>query len=299
MSPTSLCDLRESPRKLLSPILNANLAFVGRSIDEHLGWLAQRGLRPGTIDQRRRALHRLHQWLDPTHLLSASRADLEAFIARQIRSVASRAGEISHLRAFYQWAFDRDMIAADPTRQLVRPRLPRRLPRPMPDADFARALELAPDDIRPWLYLAGYGGLRCCEIAPLAGTDYLRTQRVLMLREMKGGDEGAIAVSPDLAEILDPLPTFGIWFPRLDGNPGSLTAASVSERANRFLHSIGIDSTIHSLRHWHGTQVLRATGNLRVTQEALRHKSPSSTAIYTLIEMDELAQAVAQLPRVI
>jgi integrase len=53
----------------------------------------------------------------------------------------------------------------------------------------------------------------------------------------------------------------------------------------------------HQLRHWFGTNVLRAAdGNLRVAQERLRHASPASTAIYTPVEDKDRTLRVMRLP---
>lgn len=160
-----------------------------------------------------------------------------------------------------------------------------------------RALDLAPEPIRTWLALAAYGGLRCCEIAQLRGEDYVRGQGVLVIREEKGGDTGVVSVGPVLAEILAAMPQSGWWFLRWDGVQEPIAPGQLSRHANRWLHSEGIRHTMHSGRHWYGTHLQRATGNLRITQECLRHKTPVSTAGYTFVGAGDVAQAVAALPR--
>lgn len=58
----------------------------------------------------------------------------------------------------------------------------------------------------------------------------------------------------------------------------------------------GVDATAHQLRHWFGTNVLRAGGNLRVAQELLRHSSPAITARYTQVDDTERRAASVALP---
>ena len=94
------------------------------------------------------------------------------------------------------------------------------------------------------------------------------------------------------------LPRRGWLFPRHDGQPGPVPAHLVSHLANEHLHSLGIESTLHKLRHRFGTQVLRASGNLRHAQEALRHRSITSTQIYTAVTNVELAAVVNAVPSV-
>lgn len=271
---------------------------VNDAIGQHLAYLRHLERRPGSIDQRRRVLNAFarHRGND---LLTATYLELVAFVTRgETRGPDARCAEVSHLRGFYKWAQDHELIATDPSARLRRPRRPRRLPRPMPDDDVAQALATAPEPVRTWLFLACYGGLRCCEIARLRGEDYLRSAGILVIREQKGGDAQTITVGPALEDVLARLPRQGWWFTRWDGVEEPIAAGQLSRHANRWLHAEGIASTMHSLRHWHGTYVYRVSGrDLRLTQEVMRHRSPVSTALYTLIVPDESRSVVARLPR--
>lgn len=269
-------------------------------VADHLRWLRQRNIRPGTVDQRRRALGRWRRY-HGSDLLGASCNQLEEFLYHRGRDLKpeSRATEISHLRGFYRWAVLTERIEMDPTTRLVRPKVARRLPRPMPDADLSMALDDAPDRIRPWLMLAAYAGLRACEVAPLRGEDiwWEHQPPSLWIADGKGGIEETVPLYSALAVELADLPRRGWLFRYIDGRPGHIPAHLVSQVSNRYLHSIGITHTLHSLRHWYGTNMLIASdGNLRVTQEAMRHASPVSTALYTKVAKLEVAGAVAKLP---
>ena len=71
----------------------------------------------------------------------------------------------------------------------------------------------------------------------------------------------------------------------------------VSQITNRYLHDIGIAHTLHTLRHWFGTNCYRVSGrDLRATQELMGHESPASTQVYTWVDPGELAEAVGRLP---
>lgn len=268
--------------------------------ERHIDWCRARNLRPSTIYQRRRALARLarhlgHEPIDATaDELAAWWDDLTVRLVP-----AGRAVELAHARSFYRWAVDAELRPDDPTRRLQRPRIPRRLPRPIPDGDLAVALACAPDRVRPWLYLAAYAGLRACEIAQLRGEDLVwdRDPPILLIAEGKGGGQSAVPISPVLADILAGLPRSGWLFPRGDGLPGPNRPHLVSHLANRYLHSIGVTHTLHTLRHWFGTHTYQASGrDLRQTQELLRHRSPVSTAGYTWLSPGDAAETVARLP---
>ena len=93
------------------------------------------------------------------------------------------------------------------------------------------------------------------------------------------------------------LPVRGWLFPLVPDPTRPCPPHLVSQQCNGYLHSIGIDSTLHSLRHWFCTEFYRRSGrDLRLTQEAARHRSPATTAGYTAIDPVEIA-AVSDLLR--
>lgn len=250
----------------------------------HLRDLARRNLRPSTIYQRNRVLLRLAAHRAPRSILTVTTEDLVTWLDRPSLSPQARATETSHLRGFYRWALDENLIQRDPAARLTRPHLPRRLPRPMPDEQVFRALVGAPERIRPWLHLAAYAGLRACEIGPLRGEDIDRARGLLRVEVGKGGGTSSVPVAPVLAATVAALPQVGWCFPRMDGEPGPTPAHRVSQITNAYLHDLGIIHTLHTLRHHFGTRVYEVSGgDLRVTQELMRHRSPVSTAGYTWI----------------
>lgn len=258
----------------------------------------RRNLRPGTITQKRLALRRLSKAVHPTPLGDVTHDQLVAFLDR-LDQPESRATETSHVRTFYRWAMIEGAIAVDPAARLIRPRVPRRLPRPMPTNDLAVALDTAPDRVRPWLVLAAYAGLRACEIAGLRACDIMwdNMPPLLVVDQGKGGHARAVPMAPALADELAGLPRSGWLFHKLDGSTGPVPPHLVSRLANQHLHGLGITHTLHTLRHWFATETLRINGgDLRQTQELLGHQSPVSTAIYTWVDPRAAAATVAALP---
>lgn len=263
-------------------------------VEDHLRHLGRRNLRPSTRNQRRLALARLGRDHDLTRVTGP---EIEDWLDGRDLQPASRASEISHLRGFYRWAVAEDRLTHDPTLKLTRPRLPKRLPRPMPEPDLAMAVDLAPEPVRSMLLIAAFAGLRACELAGLDGEHVLVELGVLLIAEDKGGGVSSVPIAPALRPVFSRLPRSGPLFLLSDGR--RMRPHNVSHHCNRFLHAVGVTHTLHSLRHRFGTMVYRASGrDLRATQELLRHRTPVSTALYTWCDPGDLAMAVDRIPLV-
>jgi integrase/recombinase XerD len=77
-----------------------------------------------------------------------------------------------------------------------------------------------------------------------------------------------------------------------------VSAQTVQKAVRVTVRQAGSPATPHQLRHYFGTSLLHSTDNLRVVQEAMRHKSPATTARYTRVESSQLSAAVESLPRI-
>lgn len=267
------------------------LPFVDGIVADHLRYLEARGRSDRTVEGRKAALHLLVRHagvplrdITADHLTSWQDA-------LTILSINTRRNYISHVKEFYRWARAEERLADNPARVLVAPQARRQHPRPMPERHLEHALSVATPRIRLWLELAGYEGLRACEIALIDRDDILCDgARPLLLVHGKGAKDRLVPLGPAVLESLDApwLPATGRLFRKRDGQP--VNAHYVSKVANEFLHKVGVPETLHQLRHRFGTQVYRASGHdIRLTQELLGHASPAVTAIY--VEVDQTAAA--------
>ncbi len=265
---------------------------------EHLQHLRRRGLRASTIDQRRKELHRLGVWLSgqETELLAATTEQLVRYCDLR-RGVEGRRAVVNHVRGFYRWAHEiAELVERNPALKLIRPRMPAPRPRPIDEDRLALALEHADDPVRAWLLLAAYAGLRACEIAPLHRDDVKLAQGVLVVREGKGGKQRSVPMPAVVADELEPK-LGGTWLWPSSKTSGPITAGHLSHRANRFLRSVGVPDTLHSLRHRYGTLMYALSGsNLRLVQECMGHSSPAVTAMYVQVTARAGAEVAALLP---
>jgi integrase/recombinase XerD len=229
--------------------------------------------------------------------LRADRDGLGAWLDSRALSPRGRLAYLQRLAAFFRWAMDEGLAATDPTRRIPRPRLPRRLPRPVETAALARALLTAGPRMRVWLCLGAYAGLRVMEIAALRWEHLDLGGRPPMLYVAcgKGGASRWVPLSPETASALASygLASSGpLW-----ANPrgGPLSASYVGRRLSEHLRASGTDASAHQLRHWFGTQVCRATRDLRLTAELMGHASATTTMGYAQVRPESGAWAVAGL----
>lgn len=268
-------------------------------MNAYIAWMRDtRRLAPSTIRSRKSRLWLLAEWLHPVPLLEATDADLRHWQATAITHLSTRAAyvAVSNVGCFYRWAFNEGLIPSNPARRLPRPKLPRRVPRPMSEEDVMLALTQSEQPYRAMIALAAFAGLRCVEIASLLREDILDTaDPPMLLVHGKGSVERLLPLGPALRAELRAygLPRSGPVFRRLDGKPGALTANRVSQMISRQFRSLGIETTAHQARHRMATVAYRATRDLRAVQAVMGHASPVTTSGYAMYADDALGDAMA------
>jgi len=274
---------------------------MGGVVGSHLAWLRLRGLRPATIDTRNSRLKHLAAALGiaAADLLGATEADLDAWQRKLRLTPGAHSAYISHVQQFYRWAALDGRIDSNPAARLIQPKVPRRVPRPISEDDLTFAVNTACERIRPWLVLAGWAGLRAGEIARLERCDVLDNEhpRVLYIADGKGGAQRVVPMSTKVHQALRGLPSSGYVFRRRDGKPGPNAPWIISGLANRHLHELGIPASIHQCRHRFGTRLYAECGDLRLVQELMGHRSPSTTASYVAYSHEKAVEAIEAMGR--
>ena len=231
--------------------------------------------------------------LEPPDLAEWQAERAEAISARTLRT------KMVWIHGFYAWAVETGLLEEDPSRRMRTPKVPRLLPRPMPEDRLQAAIDQATDRIHVILLLAAYAGLRAAEIADLAWSEVQLDGDEPTLRIIgKGERERIVDIAPDLRTALLALPhRRGPVVRRGDGKPVHNSANNLSKVANRYLRDLEIPDTLHSLRHRFGTQLCKVAG-IRVTQEALGHASITTSSLYAEVGRREIRPAVISIGRV-
>jgi site-specific recombinase XerD len=249
--------------------------------------MRRRGLVEGTIEKRTSVARRLSAHAG-VELLAVTTEDVETWLDSRTVTARTRYTDISHVSAFFRWAIREDLVEADPTARIDRPKVRSGLPRPIDTDELRYALRQSTSpELTAMLHLAAFDGLRCAEIAHLNVEDI---NGDMMLVHGKGGKDRVLPVHPLVRASLSALsrPAYGSMF--------GLEPWQVSHAIRRHLTDCGIRASAHQLRHWFATAAYEASGNdLRMVQELLGHSSPTTTAIYTRWSRTRSVDVVASM----
>jgi integrase/recombinase XerD len=272
-------------------------------------WL-QDGLAPASLASYRRDLAAWAAWLDArgTSLAGAQRGDVEAFLADQFRAKAkatSIARRLSSLRRFYGLQLQQARIKVDPTLRVRAPKLPRRLPKNLAEAQVEALLAAADTDTplglrdRAMLETLYATGLRVSELTGLKLAQVALDMGVVRVlgkgskeRLVPLGEEAIAWLKHYLAAVRPALLGEGksdAVF--LTARRGPLTRQAFWALCKRYAVKAGIPAASlspHVLRHAFATHLLNHGADLRVVQLLLGHADITTTTIYTHVARERL-----------
>lgn len=265
----------------------------------YLTHLRAAGYSRRTIADRGRFLSQMDAGL-PRGLAGATVAELTALMARRRWAAWTRFTYHEHLATFYRWALAAEMLPADPTSKMTRPRTPGVVPHPVTDAELEHALDRStprwphkyPPDQR-WrlaILLSAYAGLRVADILALRREDI--TEARIRIEHGKGDRAAEQPTHPMVWAAVESLPS-GLVIPAWSGWP----SGRLSAQARRHFDNIGMPKVhLHRFRHWYATTLLTSGADIRVVQTLMRHKSLATTAGYLQVADARRVAAVNLLP---
>lgn len=227
-------------------------------------------------------------------------ARLPVILASRIReggSVTTLRRQFSSLRRFCAWLRVQGQLSVDPLATLEPPKLPRRLPGVLSEAEIGALLK-APDPDTPlgvrdraMLEVLYASGMRVSELTAIEMADINFRQGLIRVTG-KGGKE---RLTPLGEQALDWLQQWSDGYrrnwlgqPRTDAlfissRGTALTRQAVWHRIRTCARQAGIASPVspHKLRHSFATHLLDHGADLRVVQLLLGHADLATTQIYT------------------
>ncbi|MFT5450242.1 MAG: integrase/recombinase XerD [Gammaproteobacteria bacterium] len=273
----------------------------------------EHGLSANTLAAYRSDLKTFAKWLAArdTALLAATRDDLMSFLSDSAlippRTVARR---LSTLRRFYRLHLRDGSIADDPTSRIESPRLGRRLPDTLTEAEVD-ALLAVPDRSDPlgdrdaaMLEVLYATGLRVTELVQLQVSQVNLRQGVVRVIG-KGSKERLVPLGEEAIEALGQFlisarldilsgRTSNAVFPTRRGE--AMTRQSFWLLIRRYAQRAGISKHLspHTLRHAFATHLINHGADLRVVQMLLGHSDISTTQIYTHVARERLKRLHAE-----
>jgi integrase/recombinase XerC len=236
---------------------------------------------------------------DVDHLL------IRSFLAHLHRSglrKSSSARKLASLRTFFRFLCREGVLDTNPARPILSPRLERRIPTHLDEAEVGRLLDVPGDAdgalrARAILELLYATGIRCSELVGLdVGEADLSARMVRVLG--KGRKERIVPFGKRAAEALRAyLPARARAHPRNDAlfvnaRGGRLTDRSVRKILASRVRQVALARRIspHTLRHSFATHLLERGADLRAIQELLGHASLSTTQRYTHVNARHLVE---------
>ncbi|MFV7785707.1 MULTISPECIES: site-specific tyrosine recombinase XerD [Shewanella] len=272
---------------------------------------AAKGLSDHTLQAYRSDLCHFDRYLQKQRLTlsSAAQGDVRAYLALRVEqgfAKTSSARLLSSLRRFYKYLLAKKLIELDPMAMIKPPKLARKLPDSLSEADVERLLDEPniEDPVeardRAMLELLYASGLRVSELVGLT-LDQMSLRQGVVRIVGKGGKERLVPFGEQaVAEIEAYLKSArfellkgkasDVVFPSKRGN--MMTRQTFWHRIKLYAQRAGIAVHLspHTLRHAFATHLLNHGADLRVVQLLLGHSDLSTTQIYTHVAKARLAQ---------
>ncbi|MEZ9903317.1 site-specific tyrosine recombinase XerD [Vibrio breoganii] len=288
-------------------LLNQNL------IEQFLDaiWM-EKGLSENTLASYRLDLSKLSQWLEQNQsdLSSVSYQELldyQAWLVDNNFAQSSRARMLSAMRRLFQYLYREKIRSDDPSALLIRPKLPKRLPKDISEQQVESLLDAPnvddPIELRDkaMLELLYATGLRVSELVGLTMENMSLRQGVVRVVG-KAGKERLVPMGENAIDWIERFLTQGrsqlmgenssdVVFPSKRSR--QMTRQTFWHRIKYYAQIAGIDTDTlspHVMRHAFATHLLNYGADLRVVQMLLGHSDLSTTQIYTHVATERLKQ---------
>lgn len=199
------------------------------------------------------------------------------------------------LKGFFRYCHDAGYVAKDPTRFVRKANCAPPPQRALSEGEIAKlreALAICNDPAgrrdRVLFELLLQTGIRLGSALGTDGHDFDRDRGTLLLRTTKGSRPTTITIPPGLLDELAALATCAGPGPIFQNPAGwRLSARCVQRRFQQWLARAGVNryATPHSLRHTFATDLYRATKDVLLVKESLRHRSIASTLVYSTAQI--------------
>lgn len=282
------------------------------AVDRYLTWLAaERRVSPHTLAAYGRDCTALVQFLErqdvhePGAVLPGHISNFLAAEQRRGLSARSRARSLAAVRGLFAFLVREGVLRIDPSRELRRPRLGRRLPESLGREAVDKLLESSSDDLLvrrdvTMIELIYAAGLRVSEVIALT-VSQLRLEAGYLTVVGKGRKERAVPIGRLARERLQTY--LAEVRPQILGRRLSpclfitragkgMTRQAFWQRLRRRAVQAEVRQHLspHTLRHAFATHLVEGGADLRAVQLMLGHADIATTEIYTHVARERLRE---------
>ena len=285
--------------------LSDHRALATASIAEHERWLlrlfAHLGFEGEAVELRELALSQIDSFL-----IAATRGLKRTSVGHVCAAI----------RGFLRYLYLRGVLPRDLREQVATPRIYslEGVPRALDWADVERTLaavdrsDLAGKRDHAILVVLAYCGLRAGEVAALRVDDLDWRHDTIRVRRRKCDTSDAMPLLPIVGDALveylkcRPSVAHREVFLKVIAPAGSMSGAGISWVVRKYLLAAGVEAAhlgAHTLRHSYAVQLLRKGFPLKTIGDALGHRNPQSTFIYTKAPTEDLRSVALDISEVV
>ena len=288
------------------------------ALRRYLNQLLAEGRSHHTLRGAKSALMQLMAFLDSIGIAAIAHLDHEALMRYREElawrltakgtplSVRSQLELLTHITGFCRFLIAQGWLLADPSKNIPRPKKPRRLPRSIMETKEVERMLAAPDTTtsrgyrdRTILEVLYSTALRREEVANLLIDDVDTDGGYVYVREGKGGKDRVVPLGQSVCDLVKSYLT-GIrpeWINAAKGKHlflnrwgKGMDPQAVAQVVHKYARRAGIEKPVstHTFRHSCATHMLRNGAPIRQLQEMLGHASLETTQIYTRVTINDL-----------
>ena len=255
---------------------------------------------------------------EPVELRELSLSQIDGFlIATTTGLKRATVGHVcAAIRGFLRYLYLRGVLPRDLREQVATPRLYslEGVPQALDWTDVERTLaavdrtDLAGKRDHAILTVLAYCGLRAGEVAALRVDDLDWRHDTIRVRRRKCDTNEALPLLPTVGEALveylkcRPISAHREVFLKLIAPAGPMSRASIGWVTRKYLLAAGVEAAhlgAHTLRHSYAIQLLRKGFPLKTIGDALGHRNPQSTFIYTKAPTEDLRSVAFEITEVL
>ena len=234
--------------------------------------------------------------------------DIESYILyrRDVDNIDERTTSrvLSSLRSFYNYLVEEKIVLSNPAKLVQKPKDRIHLPKTISKSEIEDIFSAFQED--PILGFRDYvifeliysSGMRISEAVALNVNSYRKEERMISVIGKRNkerivfiGNIASTALEKYLAEIRPQLISDknkkeSALFLNRRGN--RITRQAVHKRFHELAERLGIDATVHTLRHSFASHMIQNGADIRSVQEMLGHSDIKTTQIYTHLDTKTL-----------